>query len=80
MCETGTYTAHIRHVRTVGSMDAGLLFGNRTECVVSAPDGFAQPMSPHGVQAGFSDTSEPVRIRFKTAKSTLGDLRMDGPS
>lgn len=56
-----------------------LLFGNRTECVVSAPDGFTAADESHGIQAGFSDTSEPVRIRFQNGKIHLGDLRMDGP-
>ncbi len=56
-----------------------LLFGNRTECVVSAPDGFTAVDESRGVQAGFSDTSEPVRIRFQDGTIQVGDVHMDSP-
>jgi len=56
-----------------------LLFGNRTECVVGAPNGFVVTNGERTVEATFSATLKPVVIQRLENRIQIGDLPLNGP-
>jgi stage II sporulation protein D len=56
-----------------------MLFYNRTECTISAPNGFHLRDDRSGVEARFPDTSESVTAQAAENKIRIGGMLMDGP-
>lgn len=56
-----------------------LLFGNRTECVVGAPDGFIVRNGKGTIEADFSTTRKPVAITYTANRFQIGGIQLDGP-
>jgi stage II sporulation protein D len=56
-----------------------MLFYNRTECTISAPDGFYLRDDSTGVEARFPDTSESMTVQAAENRIRIGGMLMDGP-
>lgn len=56
-----------------------LLFGNRTECVISVPNGFVVSNGKRDVEASFSTNPKPVVIRLFENRIRIGEMPLCGP-
>ena len=56
-----------------------LLFDNRTECTISAPNGFYIRDENSAMEARFSDTSRAVEIQTGKNKILIGGIMLEGP-